>query len=73
MSFLLLCLRLGLTFGVGEEGGAGQDGERAAREGDLDYADSENLTAFVYPSNEGPLYHKGHTIILGLLVYAWFA
>jgi hypothetical protein len=31
------------------------------------------LIAFVYPSNEGPLYHKGHTVILGLLVYAWFA
>lgn len=31
------------------------------------------MTAFVYPSKEGPFYHKGHTIILGLLCYAWFA
>ncbi|KAH6623471.1 major facilitator superfamily domain-containing protein [Chaetomium tenue] len=31
------------------------------------------VATFVYPSHEGPLYHKGHTIILGLLVYAWFA
>lgn len=29
--------------------------------------------AFVYPSAEGPFYHKGHTIILGLLCYAWVA
>lgn len=29
--------------------------------------------AFVYPSDQGPLYHKGHTIILGLLCYAWAA
>lgn len=40
---------------------------------ELNEADCEDLIAFVYPSNEGPLYHKGHTIILGLLVYAWFA
>ncbi|KAK3317730.1 major facilitator superfamily domain-containing protein [Cercophora scortea] len=31
------------------------------------------VATFVYPSIDGPLYHKGHTIILGLLVYAWFA
>ncbi|KAL2024981.1 hypothetical protein VTK56DRAFT_3680 [Thermocarpiscus australiensis] len=31
------------------------------------------VATFVYPSDEGPLYHKGHTIILWLLVYAWFA
>jgi hypothetical protein len=30
------------------------------------------VATFNYPSNEGPQYHKGHTIILGLLVYAWF-
>lgn len=27
----------------------------------------------MYPSTDGPFYHKGHTIILGLLCYAWFA
>ncbi|KAM7221971.1 Major facilitator superfamily domain containing protein [Rhypophila decipiens] len=31
------------------------------------------VATFVYPSVDGPLYHKGHTIILGLLVYSWFA
>ncbi|KAK4242831.1 hypothetical protein C8A03DRAFT_28830 [Achaetomium macrosporum] len=31
------------------------------------------VATFVYPSHEGPLYHKGHTICLALLVYAWFA
>ncbi|KAK4149881.1 major facilitator superfamily domain-containing protein [Chaetomidium leptoderma] len=31
------------------------------------------VATFIYPSGEGPLYHKGHTIVLGLLVYAWFA
>jgi hypothetical protein len=30
-------------------------------------------TAFIYQSTEAPQYHKSHTIILGLLVYAWFA
>ncbi|KAK4231833.1 putative major facilitator superfamily transporter [Podospora fimiseda] len=30
------------------------------------------VATFVYPKKDGPLYHKGHTIILGLLVYAWF-
>lgn len=29
--------------------------------------------AFIYPSTQGPYYHKGHTIILGLLGYAWAA
>jgi hypothetical protein len=28
--------------------------------------------AFNYPSKDGPLFHRGHTIILGLLVFAWF-
>jgi hypothetical protein len=32
-----------------------------------------NCAAFIYPNSEGPLYHKGHTIVLGLLLYAWFA
>ncbi|KIW32027.1 uncharacterized protein PV07_03606 [Cladophialophora immunda] len=31
------------------------------------------VSAFIYPSTEAPQYHKSHTIILGLLVYAWFA
>ncbi|KAK4457961.1 major facilitator superfamily domain-containing protein [Cladorrhinum samala] len=30
------------------------------------------VATFVYPSKDGPLYHKGHTVILALLVYAWF-
>ncbi|KAJ5514910.1 hypothetical protein N7463_004462 [Penicillium fimorum] len=28
--------------------------------------------AFNYPARDGPLFHRGHTIILGLLVFAWF-
>jgi len=28
--------------------------------------------AFNYPSRDGPEFHRGHTIILGLLVFAWF-
>ncbi|KAK4139378.1 major facilitator superfamily domain-containing protein, partial [Dichotomopilus funicola] len=31
------------------------------------------VATFIYPKDEGPLYHKGHTVVLGLLVYAWFA
>ncbi|KAK3313069.1 major facilitator superfamily domain-containing protein [Apodospora peruviana] len=31
------------------------------------------VATFVYPSIDGPLYHKGHTVILGLLVFSWFA
>ena len=31
------------------------------------------VSAFIYPSSEGPQYHKSHSIVLGLLVYAWFA
>ncbi|KAL2176739.1 major facilitator superfamily domain-containing protein [Thermothelomyces heterothallicus CBS 202.75] len=31
------------------------------------------VATFIYPSKDKPLYHKGHTIVLGLLVYAWFA
>jgi hypothetical protein len=30
------------------------------------------VLAFNYPSKDGPLFHRGHTIILGLLVFAWF-
>lgn len=31
------------------------------------------LTAFIYPSTEAPQYHKSHSIVLGLLAYAWLA
>ncbi|KAK1624202.1 major facilitator superfamily transporter [Colletotrichum phormii] len=31
------------------------------------------VATFIYPSTDGPLYHKGHTVILGLLCYAWVA
>lgn len=31
------------------------------------------VATFVYPNKEGPVYLKGHSIILGLLCYAWFA
>ncbi|PHH60600.1 hypothetical protein CDD81_1427 [Ophiocordyceps australis] len=31
------------------------------------------VATFVYPDSEAPSYHKGHTIILGLLCYAWAA
>ncbi|KAK3385150.1 major facilitator superfamily domain-containing protein [Podospora didyma] len=31
------------------------------------------VATFVYPSSDGPLYHTGHTVVLGLLVYGWFA
>ncbi|KOS38402.1 hypothetical protein ACN38_g10777 [Penicillium nordicum] len=30
------------------------------------------VSTFNYPSRDGPLFHRGHTIILGLLVFAWF-
>lgn len=30
------------------------------------------VTVFVYPKVQGPQYHEGHTIILGLLVGGWF-
>ncbi|KAH6847413.1 major facilitator superfamily domain-containing protein [Chaetomium sp. MPI-CAGE-AT-0009] len=64
----LLSLFFFFSFFVGVEMGGG-----SVPGGVVDGADCENLIAFVYPSHEGPLYHKGHTIILGLLVYAWFA
>ena len=31
------------------------------------------VTTFIYPSDEKPRYHKSHSIILGLLCYAWVA
>ncbi|KAK0625399.1 major facilitator superfamily domain-containing protein [Bombardia bombarda] len=31
------------------------------------------VATFVYPSSDSPLYHRGHTIILGLLVFSWFS
>ncbi|KAJ5392417.1 hypothetical protein N7509_007907 [Penicillium cosmopolitanum] len=30
------------------------------------------VATFNYPAKDKPLYHRGHTIILGLLVFAWF-
>lgn len=30
------------------------------------------VATFNYPARDKPLYHRGHTIILGLLVFAWF-
>ncbi|KAJ5487985.1 hypothetical protein N7530_002285 [Penicillium desertorum] len=30
------------------------------------------VSTFNYPSRDGPLFHRGHTIVLGLLVFAWF-
>lgn len=30
------------------------------------------VTVFIYPKKEGPQYHKGHTIVLALLVGGWF-
>lgn len=31
------------------------------------------VATFIYPKTDGPLFHKGHTVVLGLLCYAWFA
>ncbi|QKD62783.2 major facilitator superfamily domain-containing protein [Fusarium oxysporum Fo47] len=31
------------------------------------------VASFVYPQKDGPLYHRGHRVILGLLCYAWVA
>ena len=28
--------------------------------------------AFIYPAADGPQYYKGHTIVMSLLVFAWF-
>jgi hypothetical protein len=30
------------------------------------------VAAFIYPASQGPNYHTGHTVVLGLLVFAWF-
>jgi hypothetical protein len=30
------------------------------------------VATFIYPNSDKPQYHKGHTVILGLLVAAWF-
>lgn len=33
---------------------------------------SSSFVAFLYPSKQGPAYVEGHTVILGLLIAAWF-
>ncbi|KAG4442345.1 hypothetical protein IFR05_002196 [Cadophora sp. M221] len=30
------------------------------------------VATFIYPSRDKPQFHKGHTVVLGLLVFAWF-
>ena len=30
------------------------------------------LSVFLYPDVDGPIFHRGHTVILGLLVAGWF-
>jgi hypothetical protein len=30
------------------------------------------VATFIYPNKQAPQFHKGHTIVLGLLVGAWF-
>lgn len=30
------------------------------------------VTVFIYPKSQGPKYHEGHTIVLGLLCFGWF-
>jgi hypothetical protein len=30
------------------------------------------VATFIYPNKQGPQFHKGHTIVLSLLVAAWF-
>ncbi len=30
------------------------------------------IAVFMYPTAQGPQYHEGHTVILGLLVAGWF-
>lgn len=29
------------------------------------------VAAFIYPKAQGPMYHEGHTVICGLLCFAW--
>ncbi|PTB72454.1 MFS general substrate transporter [Trichoderma longibrachiatum ATCC 18648] len=31
------------------------------------------VATFIYPNKDGPVYLKGHSVVLGLLCYAWFA
>ncbi|KAH7363765.1 putative MFS transporter [Rhexocercosporidium sp. MPI-PUGE-AT-0058] len=30
------------------------------------------VATFIYPSKDKPQFHKGHTVVLGLLVFSWF-
>jgi MFS family permease len=30
------------------------------------------VATFIYPNADKPNYHKGHTVVLGLLVFSWF-
>lgn len=30
------------------------------------------VAAFIYPKRDSPAFHKGHTVVLGFLVFAWF-
>jgi Major Facilitator Superfamily len=30
------------------------------------------VSTFIYPSSDKPGFHKGHTVVLGLLVFSWF-
>ncbi|KAH8694271.1 putative MFS transporter [Talaromyces proteolyticus] len=30
------------------------------------------VSTFIYPTKDGPRFHKGHTVVLGLLVFSWF-
>lgn len=30
------------------------------------------VATFIYPTKDSPQFHKGHTVILGLLVFSWF-
>lgn len=30
------------------------------------------VATFIYPTRDKPAFHKGHTVILGLLVFSWF-
>ncbi|PTB63491.1 MFS general substrate transporter [Trichoderma citrinoviride] len=31
------------------------------------------VATFIYPNKDGPVYLRGHSVVLGLLCYAWFA
>lgn len=30
------------------------------------------MATFIYPNRDKPQFHKGHTVVLGLLVMSWF-